>query len=477
MVNLDNLNKIIQYERDHAVDTYLAGEVYLWPLLRNALCWDFYSKTKPHKRKLLSSLQSLLFKSILFMKPNFSKKINSDSEALCIFPSKRSVKINGVNYSIYADPLADLLDKFDISYLSLEYGKFITKSSIRSVQNITDSLKWCLRFEKVSNKTAIDQPEWFGDYSALCLDVMGRSISWAEVLDLLFILETYANFFEEIYAKSKVKYVFIVCWFDLLSMAIILAAKRLGVTSIEMQHGYQGLNHSAYSMWFRSPVNGYELVPDIFWSWGDDSKGELERLSPGLLRSSSAISGGNLWLNKWREGNRVERIAGHKNRILVVLQRDPLDMIIDVINVASPQMEWIFRFHPARSSTLRLRDVEYIKSRVSKNLKFEYPEITPLYESFQNIDLIITEGSVVALEALAFGLQSVIVGNTDLSRQALIDYNSFIKKGLMKSAISSAELNEILQELTFHKRDNVNVSDIFSTSDASEKALMEILRK
>jgi hypothetical protein len=477
MVNLDNLKKIIQYERDHPVDTYLIGGVHVWPLLRNALCWDFYSKAKPYKRIFFSKLQYLIFKSILFLKPNFSKKINSESEVLCLFPSQRRVKMHGVSYSIYADPLGDLLDKFRIRYSSLEYGKLIDKPSIRYSKNITDSLKWRLRFDRVLNKTEVDQPEWFSEYSALCIDVMGREIAWTEVLDLLFILKTYTNFFEEIYSKLRVKFVFIICWFDLLSMASIIAAKRSGVTSIEMQHGYQGLNHSAYSMWLRSPEKGYEMVPDIFWCWGDDSKSELEHLSPALLRASSALSGGNLWLNKWIEENKAERVAESKNRILVVLQRDPLDMIMNVINMGCPEMEWIFRFHPARSNTLRLRDIEYIKSRVSKNVKFEYPEITPLYQSFLNVGLILTEGSVVALEALAFRLHSVIVGNTDLSRQALIDYKSFIQKGLMKSANSSSELHAILHELNFHACDDVNVSDIFSGSDLSEKVLMEILGK
>jgi len=52
MVNLDNLEKIIQYERDHPVETYLAEGVHLWPLLRNALSWDFYSKKKPDKKSI-----------------------------------------------------------------------------------------------------------------------------------------------------------------------------------------------------------------------------------------------------------------------------------------------------------------------------------------------------------------------------------------------------------------------------------------
>jgi hypothetical protein len=477
MVNLDNFKKILEYENAHSVESYMADGVHVWPLLRNALCWDFYSKKNPRKIEFLQNIKYLLLKSIFFLKPIFSKCIINKSEALVVLPSQRRIKIDNNSYSIYSDPLADILKKINIQYAILEYGNSIVESPIRPTLNITNSLKWRLRFDRASKKTVAAEPDWFSNYAKLCHEVMGREIYWQEVSDFLLKLKTYTNFFEEIYIKSEAKYVFVICWFDLISMASILAAKKLGLVSIEIQHGYQGLNHSAYSMWFKAPEEGYELVPDIFWCWGIDSKNDLERLSPALLKASSAIPGGNLWLNKWKGDAQIIKTKGFEKRILVVLQRQPLDIVIETIKKMPPNIEWIFRFHPARSNSCRERDINYIRSGLSKNIKFEYPESSALYESFSNVSLIITEGSVVAIEALAFGLKSVIIGDTDLSRQALIDYKNFIEKGLMQSAVTSSELEKVILNMKFQELDQFNIKNIFSGQDESVKALTEILKK
>ena len=477
MVNLDNLKKILEYERRHSVELYTAEGVHMWPLLRNALCWDFYSKVQPHKRELFQSFKNLLFKCIFFLRPIFSNMIISKSEAIITLSSQRRIKKDSASYSIYADPLADFLEKFKIKYLILEYGHLIAEAPIRPPMNITNLLKWRLRFDRTSKVVVATEPDWFNNYSNLCLEVMGREVTWVEVSELIFKLKAYTNFFEEIYSKSEAKYVFLICWFDLLSMASILAAKKLGVKSIEMQHGLQGPDHPAYSSWFRTSTDGYEMIPDYFWTWGKKFSAELKAANPAFVAQSLIISGGNLLLNQWRNESNISAARQLSNRILIVLQgEDPPAMVIDAIQRLGIEKTFIFRFHPARSEVFRKRDEATIRSNLGNHLlEFEYPEVAALYSTIERSDLLITEGSVVALEALAFGVKTIIAGDGKLAKQALIDYGYYIKEGNMEYVRDANELVDMLQNGNLSLPLNFDPSNIFSDQISSKRALKEIL--
>lgn len=477
MINKEKYEKVLTFERNNPVELFVVDGIHTWPLLRNALCWNFLPKESPQKRTLFRQFVSqliLMIRQAIFKIQAIFLLRNFD---VCILTtSQRKVVRNKKVFSIYADPILDLLKLFKKRTLVLEYGNK-TSSSRALFVNIDILLKtsWAIQSGFKSNMYL--EPEWGPKIRKLCFEVLGRSVEWIEIANLILNFRTKSTAIEKLLVKSNVRFLFVVCWFDLVCMAATLAAKKLGIKSIEMQHGFQGPFHPAYSSWFKTSTVGYEMIPDCFWTWGEKFSAELKASNPTFVAQSSIISGGNLLLNQWRNESTIPAVRSQGNRILIVLQgEDPPGMVIDAIKKLDEHKTFIFRFHPARSEALRKRDVAIIGSSLRNHLvEFEFPEVSALYSSIERSDLLITEGSVAALEALAFGIKTIITGNGDLAKQALIDYGDYIKEGQMECARDANELVDMLKGSNLSLPINFDPSYIFSDQLTSKQALKEIL--
>ena len=76
-------------------------------------------------------------------------------------------------------------------------------------------------------------------------------------------------------------------------MGLLLAAKRNGIRTIDIQHGVQSENDFLFSSWTNIPTNGYELLPDIFWCWSNVEKENIDKWTVNSDNLYSAFTGGN----------------------------------------------------------------------------------------------------------------------------------------------------------------------------------------
>lgn len=226
-----------------------------------------------------------------------------------------------------------------------------------------------------------------------------------------------SRIFEKWLRRVNCRLLLVDCWYGREQMAASLAATRLGIPTVDLQHGSYG---HTYSAWTRAPKEGYEVFPDAFWGWGEESKGILLQANPILGSPDSVIVGGNLWINKWRQLQDQDLIGqveltrnlanGYRKAILVTLQSGiNLDNILLETIQQSPK-DWLWLIRPHR------RDWSQPKKLEEKYMQLNHPGVNlldalqhPLYALFHGVHIHLTGYSTCALEALAFGLPTVLL--------------------------------------------------------------------
>lgn len=293
------------------------------------------------------------------------------------------------------------------------------------------------------------------------------------------------DLFLEILSVIKPKAVFLTCYYYEIAMALIWACKIKGITTVDIQHGCQGKYHGLYTHWIVIPETGYELLPDYFWAWGNETKRNIERDRPVNNRCHKVVVGGNRWLAKWIKGGGNEFNLGDENlpdklkcikdrkSILVSLQMidNPLpEHLIAAMRKAPSDWIWLIRLPP------RSRDkIDVIKSLLKQNAVSNY-EIesstnAPLYLLLKYATHHITCWSSVCYEALSFKVPTTIVHET--GKQIFADY---IEKGIFSYADTADEIIDSINE-SRNKNDLDEIELYIETSDKiAENAIAQIMQ-
>ena len=250
-------------------------------------------------------------------------------------------------------------------------------------------------------------------------------------------------------ARLRPKAAFVVCYYDPISMALVEGCKRLQISTVDIQHGKQGKYHGLYTHWTKIPDDGYELLPDFFWSWGWESKSNIERWYPQGCRHHRPVVGGNRWLAMWRHRDLdeadpssmafYESLKGFKKVILVTLQpgQDPLPLfLMDAMGESPDEWLWLIRLHPLSRGLAEWISVT-LKERGIANFEIHWATLLPLYALLRRVTHHITCWSSVCYETLPFRVPTTIVDPTGLEL-----YEEYIRRGIFGYAENSAEVLE-----------------------------------
>ncbi|MCV6604160.1 MAG: hypothetical protein OIF34_02575, partial [Porticoccaceae bacterium] len=89
--------------------------------------------------------------------------------------------------------------------------------------------------------------------------------------------------------------------------ALVCAAKELGIETVDLQHGVQAGWSPVYNHWQAVPQQGYSLLPDTFWVWGEYDAGKIRETFGHMPKSAGnhpescgvrALVGGFPWLDR-----------------------------------------------------------------------------------------------------------------------------------------------------------------------------------
>jgi N-acetyl sugar amidotransferase len=197
--------------------------------------------------------------------------------------------------------------------------------------------------------------------------------------------------------------------YTLQSFAFTLACRRLGIPTVELQHGVQGAEHWAYAGWTRVPAGGYELLPDVYWVW---SAAEAAVIDAWATRETGrrAFVGGNVDLTTWLR-NRPESTKGATagRCVLVTLQTGmtgPLQLapIADAIALSPEDWRWTVRLHPTMSAA----EASVARAQLEgEGVTFSDPRRESVFDALAKADGHVTHASSVISEAAMLGVPSV----------------------------------------------------------------------
>jgi hypothetical protein len=206
------------------------------------------------------------------------------------------------------------------------------------------------------------------------------------------------------------------------TMGLIAAAKERGVTTIDVQHGKQGRYQGMYSWWTAIPPDGYQMLPDSFWCWGEASCAHILDSSPARSTHRPFV-GGYPWPDFYRkfigQGHAVDatQTAGTPStRVLFTMQGragthvEPIpEFFVDFLKSPGARETVIrFRCHPnATDGTSycrqRLREVSASRFEISEGK-------TNLFDELLWATHHVTAFSSCGYEAELFGVPTLMFG-------------------------------------------------------------------
>lgn len=395
--------------------------------------------------------------------------------------SDRRLSMEQSLYDIYSGPMSELFAAQGISPLVWERG---VERWPRSSNSAWVSRRLQVESKAVSNLAPLHKPAWFDEFAQFAAQLLKREICWDETSKKLIQLEQWAQVFEDWLRRSGAKLLVSVCWYDASVMAATLAARRLGLVSVDLQHGNQSSRHFAYFGWNKGPACGYELIPDYFWSWGSVQAERLFRENSVFAQHCRSVVGGNLWLNQCREKTNSwieyerktirERIGPQVKTLLVTLNHglEGYEALFAALERSPADWLWMFRFHPATPEDKRTQIESAIRQRAGGVAEFMIPNEFSLYALLCVSDVHLTIASTCALEALAFGVPSVI-----LRWSGRNSYSDFIDKGVMICIENGEALYDAVASLeTLSSQQCRSAAEaFFSSPSASVEAANELI--
>jgi hypothetical protein len=231
----------------------------------------------------------------------------------------------------------------------------------------------------------------------------------------------------------------LVCYYRPEAMAISVACRRLGIPVFDYQHGAQNDQHPMYTNWSQVPKKGYDLLPSIFWVWGDVPG---QRILNWIVdnQQHNVFVGGNLWFASYKKRNALNANPPKldKPTILVTLQGEEYlsETLLGFLDRYGSEYQFYFREHP------RLPITTKSKARLQRYSK-EAIDVTSradLYPLFGVVNFHITGFSTVAFEAQGFGIPSVFIHDN-----AKMGYGKLLGKNGLYFADSADELQDNLK--------------------------------
>ncbi|GAB7081850.1 hypothetical protein [Megalodesulfovibrio paquesii] len=332
-------------------------------------------------------------------------------------------RCNGLAYNRHVDPLLDLFgETWNMVPLELAEGQR-APALPRKYPGLTINYTTQCREVPVSKAGVITG---FDSFRHTTQAVLGEEVSEARFLEELITLRAWRALYTQILQALQPRCVGIVCYYHVQAMGLAWACRSLGIPCVDLQHGKQGKYHGMYTHWTCMPPEGYELMPDHFWMWGEESRQNLTAGLPEDRTAPVVFTAGNPWLTLWLDGpgcepppealHRLEARCAGRHPVLVSLQplAEPLPpALLQVMLQSSPSWLWLLRLHPRNASEAGPL-AAWLAEKGVRNVEVTLANEMPLYSLLKRSVHHVTGFSSVAYEALQFGLSSTLFHPTAL---------------------------------------------------------------
>ena len=220
------------------------------------------------------------------------------------------------------------------------------------------------------------------------------------------------NFYLYVMKQTNPSVAFGLCYYANEMFGMNMAAKELGVKSIDMQHGTISKLHAAYTF-SKIPIGSYNVLPDEFWVWDENTYAFLNDQFKASPKIKVRLSG-NPWLVETSQSfNFLELEKINKPLIVYTHQplRPPLDAyLLEAIQKSSDQYTWWIRLHPKTAETER-KEIRNLLRQYKLVDKVELNAATtlPLPAIFNKAAVHISKFSGSVIESTLMGVPTLVL--------------------------------------------------------------------
>jgi len=307
---------------------------------------------------------------------------------------------------------------------------FAAAGSRVSVWSLGDP-RWPTRVPHVSIQRAIDRdqtarasqpigsaPDWFEELASWAADALDADLAWPNLAADLRAVMGASSVFEPWLQRARPRALVLDCWYRREALGAALAARRLGIPVIDLQHGIQGRGHPCYAGWSPTSEGRWEAFPDRFWVWGKWDAESLVASNPGAIAPEHVRVVGNRWLSDWVEASdprharacaRAERLVAGRRAVLVTLQESVSfrEELAALMRAAPRDWLWLVRLHRRAEAQPRPLQAELARA-TGRSVDAVGATRLPLYALMRSASVHLTAYSTCALEALAFGVPTLL---------------------------------------------------------------------
>jgi hypothetical protein len=436
-------------ERHFPVATWISGDVEIWPLARMDFYLDMYwanvggelPKSRPMPLRVISSLATPLrnfWRSRADLRHWVVRPKAAD--AICLGDGVSLDFIDGAWQDRYCEPVIQALESRGLSTFLMQSGELARLPWHRSTFAANSAVfRGSLSRLKSMPLAHMPEHEMVVEFIAE-QGVSAPSLNRSKLEQRASAVSASAAAFQKVLRRVRPKLAFVVTYYAGLGPAFMLACRREGVLSIDLQHCPRDGAHKAYD-WIALPKNGYRTLPAVFWTWTKRDATDIQRWSTSLaLPWHRSLHGGHTQLSPYLDdAASLTRIGDAKfvaltkgitfeREILVALQpvggyRERWDTLATQIEAAPTSWRWWIRRHPAASA---YQDAEFTRlvSLRKPNVVVEESSILPLPTLLRHMSVVVSRFSGAATEAAFLGVPAIFI-----SEEARGQFSGLIDQG------------------------------------------------
>ncbi len=463
------LSVVEDIERNFPVARWRAGDVEIWPLARMDLYNDMYhvsaggypppARPLPFPLRVIAGLATPLTNCWRSRRDLAHRVVRPRPAYAIVLGDGVSLdRFEGAWQDRYAEPVIGALERRGLSTFVMQPGElrhlpWRRPTFAANVIGLRGSV--AARWASISVHLPAHES---------VLRLLGERNIDSPSLDVSVLVRrarsvfTTASTFERVLDAVKPTLAFTVTYYAGLGAAFLVACRRRGILSIDLQHCPQDGSHKAYG-WQAMPATGYAALPAVFWNWTERDAAHIRRWTSGLNSPwHRSLHGGHTQLapfmnddhpstRAWEEAfERIEPGRKYSREILVALQpigghRRRWDALAEQIRAAPANWRWWIRRHPASRG---YQDSEYasLLSLDAPNVNVAEASSMPLPGLLRHMSVLLSLASGASGEAAAFGVPALF-----LSDEARGPFGNLIDQGSAR-VIDVATVNEVIESLT-----------------------------
>lgn len=438
-------------ERDFAVSRWKSGDVDIWPFARMDLYLDMHRQaTGERLPKQRALLLRVVARSLRPLRNLWKSRRDLAHRIAC--PKRADAVILGDGVSLdlvdgawedrFGEPLIAALERRGTKSFLMQPGDLSRLPWRRPTfaANLIEARGW---LASLFCARPLDLPDHDQVLRFLAREgVPAPSLTRAALARRTAEVAATASAFERALRTVRPRMAFVVTYYAGLGHAFVLACRRLGILSVDVQHCPQEGVHKAYG-WSAVPESGYTTLPSLFWNWTQTDAAAISTWSSSPWHGS--LHGGHTQLASfesriWDEKFRETAKGAFEREILIALQpisgqRACWETLADQIEAAPANWRWWIRRHPS-SRVHQDREFGRLLGLQKPNVLVNEASSLPLPALLPHMSATVSLASGAAVEAEMFGVPSIFLGS-----EALGTFAPLVERGSAK-IINARSINE-----------------------------------